>query len=151
MQAVIKQATVQHLKMVKRIDETLFGTDSYPLFALRQLLDISGGLFKVAFFDEDIVGYAIGHYDAASGDAWFLSLGVLPQNGGKGIGQQLTSSLLKDVEEKGAKCCYLTANPGNLHAIRLYERLGFVPDRLEENYYGDGISRIIMVRTFGKV
>ena len=151
MQVTILPATVQHLKAVKAIDETLFGTDTYPLFALRQLLDIAGGLFKVAVVDEHIVGYAIGHYDSVSGDAWFLSLGVLPGYSGKGIGQELTSILIKEVEEKGAKRICLTVLPDNKYGIRLYERLGFVEDHLEDDYYGDGVARIIMVRTAGKV
>lgn len=151
MKAHIRSATAQELKTIKAIDETLFGDDTYPLFALRQLFDITNGLIMVAVLENRIVGYAIGHYEPESGNAWFLSLGVLPEQRGKGTGERLTKALIEAVEAKGARACRLTVHPGNTGGYRIYERLGFVAQETQEDYYGDGSPRIIMVRTSDEV
>ncbi|MBC5991828.1 GNAT family N-acetyltransferase [Pontibacter cellulosilyticus] len=147
MQVNIRAATVHDLKAVKAIDETLFGAETYPLFALRQLLDITNGLLLIAEESDKIAGYAIGHYNAVQEEAWFLSLGVLPEVRGLGIGESLTKGLINAVEQLGAKCIYLTVHPSNMGGIRIYEKLGFVKDSAENDYYGDGSPRLIMVKT----
>jgi [ribosomal protein S18]-alanine N-acetyltransferase len=151
MAALIRAASFEDLKAVKAIDETLFGADTYPLFALRQLLDITSSLFKVALLDDKVVGYAIGHYNAEVKEAWFLSLGVLKAYSGKGIGEKLTLTLLEEAEEKGAKASYLTVHPENKRGLSIYKKLGFEEREWVSGYYGDGVPRIIMVRASGKV
>ncbi|MEJ8802437.1 GNAT family N-acetyltransferase [Pontibacter sp. H249] len=147
----LRAATVEDLKAVKAIDEALFGEDTYPLFALRQMLDITEGLFKVALLDDKVVGYAIGHYNSEAKQAWLLSLGVLLAYRGQGIGEKLTHTLLAEVEAKGANTSYLTVHPDNKQGINIYKKLGFVEHHSVSDYYGDGIPRLIMVKASGKV
>ncbi|GAB3201065.1 ribosomal-protein-alanine N-acetyltransferase [Pontibacter aydingkolensis] len=147
MQLQIRPAQLQDLTAVKAVDELLFGQDTYPLFALRQLLDITGDLLLVAEFNESIIGYAIGHYNSETKTAWFLSLGVLPEFRGQSIGEKLIDSLIETVEAKGATAIYLTVDPVNKSGFRLYEKLGFVQHHSKHNYYLDGMPRIVMVRT----
>ena len=147
MAPIIRAATVEDLKAVKAIDEALFGEDTYPLFVLRQLLDITSSFFKVALLENKVVGYAIGHYHSEAKQAWFLSLGVLQEYGGQGIGEKLTKALLEGVEAKGGRESYLTVHPENKRGISIYKKLGFVEQKYVPDYYGDGVPRLIMVRT----
>jgi len=43
---------------------------------------------------------------------------------------------------------YLTVEPGNAVAIRLYRRLGFVVSEQRVGYFGPEEDRLIMVRSF---
>ena len=142
----IRNATKQDLKQVGQIDSQLFGADAYPPFVLRQLLDICGGLFKVALVGDELIGYAIAHYNAEDKIAWFLSLAVLPAHQGKGTGEGLIKTLLADVAAKGAEKVYLTVLAENSRGIRIYERLGFAVVFDEEDYYGDGVARLVMCK-----
>ena len=47
---------------------------------------------------------------------------------------------------KQACCIKVTAEAGNYPAIRLYEKLGFRTVVTAEDYYGDGVDRVIMER-----
>lgn len=140
----IQPATLADLKTVKHIDETLFGADTYPMFVLRQLYDITAGLLKVAVVENQVVGYAIAHLDHETGNAWFLSLGVLPNFRGRGIGELLTKTLLQEVSTKGANKALLTVHPDNQAGISIYKRLGFKEKSTTPDYYLDNTPRIVM-------
>ena len=141
---VIRTAEIEDLKQVKAIDQSLFKEDSYPVFALRQLLDITNGLMKVAVLEDKIVGYIIGHHNRDEQEAWFLSLGVLPHYRGNKIGEGLTVALTEDVAERGAKDIFLTVHPENKPGRSLYNKLGFKNHQTSEDYYLDGLPRLIM-------
>ncbi|WP_299822232.1 GNAT family N-acetyltransferase [uncultured Pontibacter sp.] len=144
MQLHIRTATVQDLRQVKHIDEALFKEDAYPMFVLRQFLDVSGHLFKVAVLNEAVAGYVLGSYNVADTTAWFLSLGVLPEYRGKGIGEALMHTLMNDVKGRGANAVYLTVHPENASAIKLYGKLGFRTEFTDPDYYLDGSPRLVM-------
>jgi ribosomal-protein-alanine N-acetyltransferase len=142
----IREAGADDLKSIQDIDQSLFGSESYPLFVLRQFLDISNGLLKVAEVEEEVIGYSIGHYNTETAEGWMLSLGVLPEYRGKEIGQKLSIHLIREIEEKGAAKIFLTVHPDNNPAIRTYQKLGFVKHQHKEDYYLDNSPRILMLR-----
>lgn len=143
----IRAATVQDLLHIKQIDSTLFQEDSYPLFVLRQFLDISNGLLQVAETAGTVAGYTLGHYNPEKAEGWILSLAVLPDYRGQQAGYKLTASVLAEMEAKGAVHTYLTVYPDNLSALALYRRLGFSDYAASGNYYQDHSPRTIMRRT----
>ncbi|RDV14828.1 N-acetyltransferase [Pontibacter diazotrophicus] len=143
---IIRAAEIEDIKQIKAIDQLLFEDESYPIFALRQLHDITNGLMKVAELDKEIVAYGIGHYNNEKQEAWFLSLGVLPCYRGRKIGERLTSDMVEDVKAMGASSIYLTVHPENEHGINIYEKLGFETQQAAENYYLDHSPRLVMVK-----
>lgn len=142
----IREAGPDDLRTIQDIDQSLFGSESYPLFVLRQFLDITNGLLKVAEVEEEVIGYSIGHFNTETSEGWMLSLAVLPEYRGKEIGQQLSSNLIREIEEKGADKIFLTVHPDNNPAIRTYEKLGFVRHQHKKDYYQDNSPRIVMLR-----
>lgn len=64
---------------------------------------------------------------------------------GKGVGARLFDTLLAELD---AICgdCFLTVDPNNGNAIRLYQRYGFIQRELVEGFYRDGEDRLVMVR-----
>ncbi|WP_162052488.1 GNAT family N-acetyltransferase [Pontibacter pamirensis] len=142
----IRAAEVEDLQQVKAIDQLLFEEESYPIFALRQFLDISYGLMKVVEIGREIIAYCIGHYNSEKKEAWFLSLGVLPEYRGRKIGESLTTNLVEEVKAMGATTVNLTVHPENKPGISIYERLGFETQENTENYYLDHSPRLVMVK-----
>lgn len=143
---VIRAAEIEDIKQIKAIDQLLFKNESYPVFALRQLHDITNGLMKVAELDKVIVAYGIGHYNNEKQEAWFLSLGVLPGYRGRQIGEGLISDMVEEVRAMGASSIYLTVHPENEPGINIYEKLGFKIRQAAENYYLDHSPRLVMVK-----
>lgn len=140
----IRTAKFEDLQQIKEIDAYIFEEDSYPLFVLRQLLDITKGMMKVATVADEVVGYAIGHVEMASGEAWLLSAGVLPHFRGRSIGLNLLKGLVEDMTSKGAKFILLTVQPKNAAGISLYQKLGFSTFQTSDNYYLDNARRLLM-------
>lgn len=141
---IIRQAQLSDLRGVKAIDQLLFGTDSYPLFVLRQFYDISGEYFFVAETDGEIVGYMLAHYDQERSQGWMLSLGVLPAHRGRRIGEKLMAACMGLMETKGAKTLYLTVQPDNAAGISIYNRLGFEVQEEAADYFLDDSPRLLM-------
>lgn len=58
-------------------------------------------------------------------DSRILSIGILPEAQGKGIGKALLLKGLTSLEDAGAKRIRLEVRKGNIAAIRLYDSVGF--------------------------
>ncbi|WP_216204520.1 GNAT family N-acetyltransferase [Amycolatopsis aidingensis] len=77
------------------------------------------GAAWLRYFTADDPGY--GFVDTATPE---VSMGVLPQWRGQGVGQRLLDSLVDAARRAGVVALSLSVEPGN-HARRLYERSGF--------------------------
>jgi ribosomal protein S18 acetylase RimI-like enzyme len=93
----------------------------------------------LAFVDNAAVGYGLVHVMPADHtwlpDTWTTgsrigeieSLSVLPQFRGSGLGSHLLEQLEMHLNDIGVEDLILGALPGNLDAIRLYQRRGYQP------------------------
>ncbi len=75
--------------------------------------------------DNQIKGFVnlIFHSNTAIGD--ISSVGVLPEQRGKGIGKKLLTFALGNLKQQGAQTCLLTVSAKNKQALSLYQALGF--------------------------
>lgn len=81
----------------------------------------------VAEEDEILIGYASimgGHLHRMAHKASIVT-GVLPQHGGKGVGTQLFTAMLKWTEKSELHRLELTVMTHNAPAIALYQKFGF--------------------------
>lgn len=54
---------------------------------------------------------------------------------GKGVAEEASQQILKyGFEERGLKYVYLHVRKDNVRAVRLYNKLGFVPEEKEDNW-----------------
>ena len=83
--------------------------------------EISG--YTRVLHNGEIVGYF--HLDKSQTPAELDDFYVLPAHRGQGIGAKILETLLKDMEMP----VFLYVFKENYPAIRLYERMGFVPSR----------------------
>ncbi len=116
---------------------------------VRQIGEVCKETFLVAVPDDgEPVGYTIGagvQHDFY--EAWILRMGVREDQRRKGIGSALLEAVTDALQARHARTIRLTVSPENQPAIRLYERQGFVREKIVAAYFGPGEDRIIMKKT----
>ncbi|MGY0501156.1 GNAT family N-acetyltransferase [Nocardia sp. FBN12] len=116
---------------------------------LRAFMDLNSSRCVVAVEsggDEDkVVGYAMtimGEYARA----WLISLAVLPDRRGCGYGHGLLRRSVEVCQEKGdVDEVWLTVDPQNVAAYRLFKDFGFVLREHDERYFGHDEPRDVLV------
>lgn len=113
---------------------------------VRQMGEVCKETFFVAVPDGgEPVGYTVGatvQHDFS--EAWILRMGVREDQRRKGIGSSLLKSVTGALQAQHARTIWLSVSPENLPAIRLYEREGFIREKVIPAYFGEGEARIIM-------
>ncbi|HEX4788818.1 MAG TPA: N-acetyltransferase [Actinospica sp.] len=143
--AYIRQARLADLTALHDVDEAVFGELAYPLFVLRQFVDVHQRHFLVVDADPPLLGYVLAAYAARAEQAWLLGLGVHPDARTYGYGRALMHRCLDRLRSDGATSVRLTVKPDNAAAIHLYESTGFKKTGYIPHYYGDGEGRYEMV------
>ena len=92
-----------------------------------------GYLCRVADVDGEIVAYGI--VAMGAGEAHILNLCVRSDLRGRSIGRQMLMLLLERSRQAGMTDTFLEVRPSNLHAIALYQSVGFVQVGLRKGYY----------------
>ena len=77
-----------------------------------------------------------------------VSVAVLDELRGKGIGSALVEEAFKGVKEKQCDEMYLEVRCSNTDAVRLYERLGMSVKQRLKSYYRDGEDAYMMAIEF---
>ena len=77
-----------------------------------------------------------------------VSVAVLNELRGNGIGSALVEEAIKGVQEKQCDEMYLEVRCSNTDAVRLYERLGMSVKQRLKSYYRDGEDAYMMAIAF---
>ena len=111
--------------------------------------------FIVAMEDGEAVGYIMCRIESGLPSlrsferpkkGHIISVAVLPQYRGRGIGYSLAQSALKTMSHYKARECYLEVRVSNMTAVNLYRKLDFKITRTIRGYYADGESAYMMTR-----
>ena len=92
-----------------------------------------GYLCRVAECDGEIVAYGI--VAMGAGEAHILNLCVGPKLRGRGVGRQMLMLLIERASQAGMQDVFLEVRPSNLHAIALYQSVGFAEVGRRRDYY----------------
>jgi ribosomal-protein-alanine N-acetyltransferase len=92
-----------------------------------------GYLCRVADLDGEIVCYGV--VAMGAGEAHILNLCVRGDLRGRSIGRQMLMLLLERSRQAGMEAVFLEVRPSNLHAIALYQSVGFSQVGLRKGYY----------------
>jgi len=65
---------------------------------------------------------------------------------GRAIGSKLFAALFAELDKKKASC-FLTVDPANESAIRLYRNSGFTQEKFVVGYYREHEDRLVLTRT----
>lgn len=77
-----------------------------------------------------------------------VSIAVLHEYRGKGIGKVLVEEAINGVKSKKCDELYLEVRCSNNEAVKLYEKLGFVIKQRLKTYYRDGEDAFLMALEF---
>lgn len=91
-----------------------------------------------------IVGFVAGF--ARGGWGTVLTLEVLPEGRGRGVGRRLMVALEEELASQGAKAALLEVSAENERAVALYAGLGYGKAGLLRGYYGPGRDALLMTR-----
>jgi ribosomal-protein-alanine N-acetyltransferase len=115
--------------------------------------------FLVAVLEGKVVGYIMCRVEygfshlrklGLARKGHVISIAVLVEHRGKGIGSALMRTIHQEIAKKSASESYLEVRVSNQEAISLYERLGYkVTSRLEA-YYKDGEAAFLMATALGR-
>lgn len=141
----ITPAVIGDLADLATLDRHVFGHISYPLFVFRQFLDIFADGLVVGRVDGAVVGYALVAPVSAEKHGYFVSLGVAADARGRGYGRALAIAGINRLRRFGLTYVKLTVEADNAPAIELYRTLGFHAVERDEDYFGPGEPRVVMV------
>ena len=115
--------------------------------------------FLVAEVNGKIVGYNMCRIEfgvsnlktAFARKGHVISIAVMEEQRGKGIGHRLMEMGMHRIKEAGANEMYLEVRISNGNAIGLYRKLAFRAAKLLEGYYRDGENAYLMVTDLSNV
>jgi len=95
--------------------------------------------------DGALAGFVSGFVSGGWGKV--VTLNVLPQRRGEGVGRRLMEALEMEFASQGAGAALLEVSVENREAVALYEKLGYEKVALLEGYYGPGKAALLMKKT----
>ena len=129
----IKAIDATTLDKAKTVEQQLFQAPYLDVF-FNQHTTVKGEC--IAAFDKDqCVGIAAMMFVDEHGE--LLMIGILPSHRLLGIGAAMMKHLIASCDDHGASKIFLEVRKSNQAAIRLYQKLGFVVNRIRLNYYED--------------
>jgi len=143
---IVRLFTPADLIPCTEVERAVYGSGAYSTYFFRQLYDLFPRLLWVA--EDRRMGKIVGHLCAAIGQGgqtgWMLNTAVLAHYRRQGVGRRLMEQGMAELRAAGVQRVLVTAEPENEAALRLYEKFGFQPVRLEPDYYGDGCDRLVL-------
>jgi ribosomal-protein-alanine N-acetyltransferase len=130
--AQIVRMAAEHMPGVMAI-ENLGNSAPWSENSMRSELTNPQAHYFVALEGKEVVGFA--GYWAIVDEAHVTNISVHPHRRRKGTGKQLMLALLKSAKDLGLTCSTLDVRVGNLGAIALYKKLGYVECAIRKGYY----------------
>jgi len=134
---IIKQATINDLETLYRIERECFTIEAFSKQHLTHLLETSGATSLVALMDNAIAGFIVGlisgHDKEINGRIYTLDVAVKYRR--KGVGLRLLDEIERVFVEKGARTCYLEVRKDNTAALELYRKRGYIEVKELKDYY----------------
>lgn len=122
--------------------ENMSFKDPYPVDIITFLYEKHRDTFLVAEQGSTILGYIAGIISWREGH--IVSLAILPTWRRKGIASQLVEELSQTFRRYGKKRVKLEVRTSNKAAVALYQKQGFVKQKIVKNYYQNGEDAVMM-------
>ncbi|CAM3671746.1 MULTISPECIES: GNAT family N-acetyltransferase/peptidase C39 family protein [Pseudoalteromonas] len=133
----VRVATDADLKALLAIEQQSFSQDRLSARSLKRWITAKHGILQVVESNNQLLGYGLVWCHKGTRLARLYSLAVAPQAQGKGLAQQLLSSLERATAERGRVFMRLEVAVNNLAAIALYKKLGYRVFGQYSDYYDD--------------
>ncbi|HOO53154.1 MAG TPA: GNAT family N-acetyltransferase [Methanothrix sp.] len=138
----IRRAEARDLPSILAIEKASFSRDlAFPAETVSFLLDEATTLVAE---DGDLAGFVMGFVSGEVGKV--VTLDVLPERRGKGIGRRLLEALEEEFESSGASFSLLEVAAESRGAVALYAKLGYAKAAILEGYYETGKDAFLMMK-----
>lgn len=127
--------TLAHSSICAALDGLCFNSEVFSEDMLTSFLKTPYVFGYLLLDDNQPIGYSLISVAGPEGD--LLTIGVIPEVRGKGLGQKLLEKTMHLAHEKGIETIFLEVRPSNASAIALYKKMGGSQVGLRRNYYMD--------------
>jgi [ribosomal protein S18]-alanine N-acetyltransferase len=126
------------------LDKELFPYSPWSTSQYKEEFSAPTRYFVVAEDEaKNIIGYA-GAFAPGGAEADVLTVGVVPEQRGKGVARQLMALVTEWANQQGSTAMMLEVKVDNLEAIGLYESLGYSKLNTRKDYFGPGLDALVM-------
>jgi [ribosomal protein S18]-alanine N-acetyltransferase len=126
------------------LDKELFPYSPWSTSQYKEEFSAPTRYFVVAEDEaKNIIGYA-GVFAPGGAEADVLTVGVVPEQRGKGVARQLMALVTEWADQQGSTAMMLEVKVDNLEAIGLYESLGYSKLNTRKDYFGPGLDALVM-------
>ena len=94
----------------------------------------------------EIVGFLLGGYTALPRQAHILSIAILQEYRGMGLGRKILNHFVDTIKKLNYNSVKLEVNVNNQKAIKMYEEFNFKIESKVRKYYQDGSDAYLMIR-----
>ena len=137
-------ATAFDLPVFVSLDKELFPYSPWSASQYKEEFSAPTRHFVVALDGEQIIiGYA-GVFAPGGAEADVLTVGVVPNQRGKGVARQLMALITDWAKQQGSTAMMLEVKVDNTEAIGLYESLGYSKLNVRKDYFGAGLDALVM-------
>ncbi|MDG5495813.1 GNAT family N-acetyltransferase [Niveispirillum sp. BGYR6] len=141
----IIEATMAHLPVLDVLQQQAFADQQtsgppWTEAAIAGMLGMPGVLTRLLHRDGQACGMAM--WRAVADEAELLTIGVLPNGRGQGMGRTLLLDGLEILAGCAVETVFLEVAVNNRTAIQLYEKQGFTTVGRRRNYYGAGAATV---------
>jgi len=139
-----REATAFDLPVFVSLDKELFPYSPWSASQYKEEFSSPTRHFVVAVDEEQkIIGYA-GVFAPGAAEADILTVGVVPEQRGKGIATALMALITEWATAQGSTAMMLEVKVDNAEAIGLYESLGYSTLNVRKDYFGAGLDAQVM-------
>lgn len=133
-------------RVIGRVNVWWGGRDMAPMLPKLFFLHFDGTSF-VAEDGDDLVGFLCGFLSQTVADeAYIHFMGVEPDRRGEGLGRALYERFFDEVRAHGRTSVRCVTSPSNDDSVSFHEALGFVVEKVVEDYDGPGEDRILLLK-----
>lgn len=142
---LIRSANESDLPDISAIERACF---SVPWSDASLLREISNpiSVFLTARIGEALCGYVSAQ--TVAGECYIGNVAVDPSFRRRGVAEKLLSVLIGRMRSAGFEFVTLEVRVSNVPAVRLYEKLGFVPVGYRKNYYSAPVEDAALYTLF---
>ncbi|MEO5632407.1 GNAT family N-acetyltransferase [Gaiella sp.] len=134
-------------RVIQHVNAWWGGRDMAPMLPKLFFLHFEGTSFVAEDDEGKLVAFLIGFLSQTDPEeAYIHFVGVAPSHRGSGIGRELYGRFFEVVANEGRTRVRCVTSPVNEGSVAFHESLGFVSERVAEDYDGPGQDRVLFVK-----
>jgi ribosomal-protein-alanine N-acetyltransferase len=141
----MEHTSSERLEQIMGIEKQAFGKGALSEYVIVPMLRY-GKVYAAVDEDDEPIACAYFMRDINEiGNAYLMSVAVLPVFRGKDVGTELLKYAFTHLKRFGITNIRLTVDPANFNALSVYrEKLGFIVVENSKDEYGEGEDRLVM-------